>query len=92
MRDAYFAWEIIRVDIVTSSLASVYHKPPTSFVERNAPVRRITLQNRKQLTNHLTVTMVTLTLVHVSVCLPLWVCVSDKQFSIELYKNGYARA
>ena len=31
-----------------SSLASVYHKPPTSFVEGKAPVRRITLQARAE--------------------------------------------
>ena len=31
-----------------SSLASVYHKPPTSFVEGKAPVMRITLQPRAE--------------------------------------------
>ena len=32
-----------------SSLASVNHEPPTSFVEGKAPIRRITLQPRAEL-------------------------------------------
>jgi hypothetical protein len=31
-----------------STLASVYHKPPSAFVEGKVPVRRITLQPRAQ--------------------------------------------
>lgn len=31
-----------------STLASVYHKPPSAFVEGKVPVRRITLQPRAE--------------------------------------------
>ena len=31
-----------------STLASVYHKPPSAFVEGKVPVRRITLDKRPQ--------------------------------------------
>ena len=31
-----------------STLASVYHKPPSAFVEGKIPVRRITLEKRPQ--------------------------------------------
>ena len=31
-----------------SSLASVYHKPPTTFMEGKVPVRKITVDRRPQ--------------------------------------------